>query len=119
MSTTRSAIRDAGSLDRQIELQHFTETQDEFGGVTLAWTTLATVWAQVRELRGSERVEAAQLAATVDAYFIIRYRTDIIPKMRILYEGDVFDIREVLELPRRQGLQLEALWRDPAVAAAP
>lgn len=78
------------------------------------WTDLATVWANVRELRGTERFEAAQLTALVDAYFTIRYRPDVVPHMRLNYEGDLFDIQEVLELPRREGLQLEAKWQEPA-----
>jgi SPP1 family predicted phage head-tail adaptor len=107
------AIRDPGFLDRRVTIQHFTSSQNEFGEVIETWEDLATVWANVRELRGLERVEAARLTAVVDVYFTIRWRTDIEPKQRVSYEGELFDIQAVMELPRREGLQIEAKWREP------
>jgi SPP1 family predicted phage head-tail adaptor len=113
MSLDNPSIRDPGFLDRRITLQAYTSSENEFGEVIETWTDLATVWANVRELRGTERFEAARLTAVVDAFFTIRWRTDVVPKMRVSYEGELFDIQAVMELPRREGLQLEAKWREP------
>ena len=114
MSLDKPSISDPGFLDRRVTIQQFTSSSNEFGEVIETWTDLATVWANVRELRGEERVESARLTAVVDTYFTIRYRTDVEPKMRLSYEGELFDIIEVLELPRREGLQIEAKWQEPA-----
>jgi SPP1 family predicted phage head-tail adaptor len=113
MPTTYPAILDAGRLDRRITLQVFTSTTDEYGEVIETWTDLAEVWAEVRPLRGVERVEAAQLAAQVDTRFTIRYRDDLAPgRHRITYQGRRYNIQAVLELGRREALQLEAVWAD-------
>lgn len=113
MPTTYPAILDAGRLDRRITLQAFTSTTDDYGEVIETWTDLAEVWAEVRPLRGVERVEAAQLAAQVDTRFTIRYRDDLAPgRHRITYQGRLYNIQAVLELGRREALQLEAVWAD-------
>lgn len=43
----------------------------------------ATVSARVDELRGSERVASAQVGAVVSHKVLIRYRTDVTPRIRL------------------------------------
>lgn len=98
----------AGDLDRRVTIQQRTDTQDSYGEPIAAWADLAEVWAQVTPVRGVERLTAEQLTSDVTTRFRIRYRAGITEQMRLSYEGRVYQIHAVLELGRREGLDLLA-----------
>lgn len=57
---------------------------DGMGGRTAdTWQAVATIWGQVDPLSGKERLAAAQIEADVTHEITIRYRTGVVPKMRI------------------------------------
>ena len=104
----------AGNLDRRITIEKNTPVQDSDSGELVAgWATLATMWAQVRPLRGSERFEAQRENAERVSVFRIRHRTDIDETMRIVYGGDEYDIESIAELGRSEGLEITATARVP------
>lgn len=98
----------AGDLDRKIVIQSFTETQDAYGAPVKTWAAFATVWAQVRPVRGREGFEAEQVAAQILATFRIRYLAGVLLTMRISYDGKVWNLRSINEIGRREGLEIEA-----------
>lgn len=101
----------AGRLDRRITLQRATATQDGVSGEqVLTWADDMTLWASVEPLAGSELFRAQQLEAKADTRFRIRYRTGVTPveTLRISYGGRVYDLRSVVELGRREGLEILA-----------
>lgn len=101
----------AGRLDRRVALQRATTTQNATTGEQVRiWADEATVWAQVEPLAGSELFRAQQLEAKADTRFRIRYRTGITPAetLRIAYGGRYYDLRSVVELGRREGLEILA-----------
>jgi SPP1 family predicted phage head-tail adaptor len=105
---------DAGSLDRRITLERATATQaSPSGEQLLTWAEETTIWAEVQPLSGGELFRAQQLEAKADTRFRVRYRTDITPdeKLRISYGGRTYDIRSVVELGRREGLEIIAQAR--------
>ena len=55
MTTTRD-------LRERIGYQQSVETRDEFNAVKLSWSTVATVWASVREVSSREQVAAGRPA---------------------------------------------------------
>jgi len=119
MPTTYPAITDAGRLDRRITLQLKSTTDNEYGEPIVTWTDVAEVWAEVRPLRGIERVQAAQLVAAVDTIFVIRYRDDLAlapGTHRIRYQNRTYNVEAVLEVGRREAWQLEAAWADAPTA---
>ena len=71
-------------------------------------------------MAGLERVQAAQLMSVMDTRFIIRWRGDLEPGThRVVFDGRTYDIEAVVELGRREGLQLDGLWTEsPAAAVA-
>jgi SPP1 family predicted phage head-tail adaptor len=96
--------------------------QDEDSGeMTASWEEQATVWAERRDLKGSERFEAQQTAAKVEAEYRIRYPTAYMPTpsdtWRVVDLGTdrEFDIVAVLEIGRREGLSLLVSGRAEAV----
>lgn len=85
----------AGRLDRRIQLQSYTTTQDGYGQPVETWSTYATVWATVRDQSGREFLESAQIDGQTATMFTIRYRSDVAYQHRILYGSDYYDIRSI------------------------
>lgn len=96
----------AGSLDRKIVIQRAVKTKLPSGHEKEDWETLHEVWAQVLPIRGEERHVAMQTTAAAETKFKIRYREGITPLDRLLYEDKQYDITAVIELGRREGLEL-------------
>lgn len=96
----------AGDLDRKIVIQTVTESRSGSGAVTDSWSAFATVWAKVRPLSGREYLAAAQINAEVDTEFTIRWLSGVTPKMRISYDGNIYDIEHIAEIGRREGLKI-------------
>lgn len=85
----------AGKLRHRIDFQIQGEVQDPVTGeMVLGW---ATVWAKVPaavtplSVRDLIAAQAAQSEAT--ARIVIRYRSGVLPTMRIIYRGEVYDIK--------------------------
>lgn len=98
----------AGELDRLITIESRTESRSATGAATYTWSPLATVWAKVKPVRGQEYFAASQVNAQIDAVFIIRHRSDITRTMRVDYAGEYYDIQDIAELGRGEGLELYA-----------
>ena len=109
-----SAIVPIGSLDRKITIRQYVETQSGTGAVALAWSDLAEVWAAVNYGSGTEKFNADQERAFQGVTFIIRYNgsLSIDKKMRILYEGNEYDITAIVEMGRRKFWQIAAELRE-------
>ena len=48
----------AGSLNSRVTIETPTMTQDAAGQAIPSWSTLATVWANIRHLNGAESIKA-------------------------------------------------------------
>ena len=91
----------AGKLDRRLTIQRETETgRNEFNEPVTAWTKVATVWAQQRPNRGSERFDAAKVDASAKITFHIRYLPGFRLTDRVLYKGRVWNVTDIRELGR-------------------
>lgn len=104
----------AGSLDRRVTLQRYTETRDEYNAPVLSWGTLASVAASFEPLSDGERLRLGEVAATASARFVIRYSTtvaDLNPKDRLTFEGVVYQILHVKPVGRREGIEITAVAR--------
>ena len=98
-------------LDRRITIQRKTTTQNDFGEVVEAWVLVATLWAERVQPKAWERFTAQQVMAEGEEKFKIRYRTDIGPLNRVIFEGRTFDIKGVIEIGRREGLEITCVGR--------
>lgn len=87
---------DSRSLNRIVSIQTPTATQDAAGQPIPTWATLATVWANIRHLNGSETIKADAEASTVKASIRILRRTDINASMRVVLGSTNYQIRAVL-----------------------
>lgn len=111
---------DAGALDRRVALLRFALVVDKYGDQVEGFAPLATVWASVKPAPGSERLASAENAATAPTVITIRYSravADLSPADRVEYpvaSGRFFDIKSVVEIGRREGLQIAAIGRAEA-----
>lgn len=101
----------AGKLDRRVTIQRWTETgRNDLNEPIMAWAVIATVWAQQRPDRGSERFAAAQVSGAAVMTFHIRYRADLTDQDRLVYEGKTYQIvAPSRELGRRSGTEIDAV----------
>ena len=74
-----------GRLRERLVVQQVALTADAMGGRTEAWTTLASVSAELVPIRTSERLQASAVQAQTDYRFRVRARADVTPLMRVLW----------------------------------
>lgn len=90
-----------GMLNRRVALERYASTRTPSGGQTdPAWVPVATVWANVRYLNGSETSKSDFPVGSARASIRIRFRDDIDPTCRAVYtrgaKTTYFDIKAVL-----------------------
>lgn len=98
----------AGKLRDSITIQHKIDTPDAFGQPVSAWSDLATVWANVLFNNGKEAISSQSEVAMKAASMRIRWRTDIITGMRVIFNGETYNIKAVLPAQNREYLDLVA-----------
>ena len=96
----------SGRLDRRITLQRKTVVANSYGEPIETWVDLATVWAEYLPTGGVERYAATQMVAEADTRWRIRYRADLTPIDRLSYAGRIYDVTGVVEIGRREGLEI-------------
>jgi SPP1 family predicted phage head-tail adaptor len=85
------------------------EGQDSFGQLTEVWTTYHTCRASIEPLRGREYFEAQKIGGEQQVRFRIRYRDGITSKMRINYNGRIFNIVSPPIDPRERHRELQIM----------
>lgn len=68
---------DAGRLDKRVTIQVRADTDDGAGGSTIAWGTVATVWAGVATEGGREFMTAQQVTPSLTHLVTMRYRSGV------------------------------------------
>jgi len=106
----------AGKLDRKITIQAATHTVDAYGVPAPAWSTFATMRAQLIQGSTEEFIRAGGAAPEAVAVFRIRWIAGVTTSHRILHGGATFNIKELKEIGRRRGLELRCIT---PIAGAP
>lgn len=119
----------AGKLDRKIDIQRLTAGQSDSGAPTEEWENIAErLAAAYYPVRGDERSAAPQFVASQQVDFNTRWTaalSSLTPKDRIIYpainedispaeeitEDRIFDVIEVSEVGRRDGLKIRTARR--------
>jgi SPP1 family predicted phage head-tail adaptor len=92
----------AAKMDERVAIQSRVMTPNEFGEQVLTYTTLATVWAEVKPMTGNERLLANAIYATAQFKIRIRYRADFNETAQIQWRGTNYDILHIADY-RREG----------------
>ena len=96
----------AGNLDRRITIQVASDMKDSFGQQVKTWTDFKTVWAALETQTGSEAFVAEQRRSRASVIFRIRFVAAVLPQMRVLHRGEVYDIDDVSEPDRNHEILL-------------
>lgn len=105
----------SGELDRSIVIQARTETLDSYGEPVYTWAKIHAddiLPARIAPQRGGERFTAQQTIGKFVTTFRIRYRIDVTVLNRIVYDSRNWDIQDVREIGRREGLEIDATARS-------
>ena len=91
----------AGQMRRRVTIQSRATTVDAVGGQSQAWTDVCTLWAQVVPTGGKESTVGGARRAESLYTVTTRYYPGIAPKMRILFEGQIFEIVNINDTDQR------------------
>lgn len=92
-----AVAHDAGRLPHRVVVELAAGSADGAGGETVAWDTLATVWARIEPAAAAEKIVAGHLSGVVSHRITMRYRADIAGGMRIVYRGRIFRLLAVID----------------------
>ncbi|MEM8987909.1 MAG: phage head closure protein [Pseudomonadota bacterium] len=84
-----------GRLRHRVALQSAARTGDGGGGGSVAWTTFANVWADVRTLRSSDDAAADRDARLKRYRITLRHRDDVTFETRLVYRGAALEILSI------------------------
>lgn len=92
----------AGRLRFRVDIQKPVETQNTYGEPEVVWSDVATgIWAGIEPLKGREFFAAKQVNAEIEALVIMRYRSDIKAKYRIMHGTNEYYIDTVINVDER------------------
>lgn len=104
----------AGTLDRRFTWQRASKTTDDFGGEIETWATLFETWCAKVALTGAEAVVAAEVVDEETVKLQFRWRDDVQTTDRFIFEGRVHRVTSLVELGRRDGLEVIGRTRTDA-----
>jgi SPP1 family predicted phage head-tail adaptor len=99
----------AGELKRHVTIEKLDGTRDGFGQEIPSWVSFAAgIWCKIEPLTGREIFNAQQVQAEVTHRITMRYLSGVVAKMRINWNGRIFDIHSVRNL-NEQSREIELL----------
>ena len=101
----------AGKLRHRVTIQQNTPTRDSFGAEVESWSDVTTIWAAVEPLQGREFFDAQAVNPETTTRIRIRYRSGIVPEMRVAWGSHTYDIQSVIE-PESNRRELHLLCRE-------
>jgi len=105
--------RTIGRLRHRLILESANREPDGGGGASETWTTVAEVWAEITPTGGTEAVDADALAGRVSHEIVLRYRSGVVPAMRLRNSTRLFEIAAVIDVDeRRHWLKCLCVERD-------
>lgn len=82
----------AGELCHRVTIQHKTTVYDEYNYETEAWTEYKKLWSKVTFLSVKDGLTAKAAGSETTARLKLRKRKDIDSSMRVLFDGQTFQI---------------------------
>ena len=87
----------SGELNRLIDIEALTVTDDGMGSSVESWTTFKSgVWAAVWPVSAKEQIKAGKTELVVTHRIRIRYLSGLTSDMRIKYNGSYFNIVSII-----------------------
>jgi SPP1 family predicted phage head-tail adaptor len=100
---------DPGALRELVTLQEEVLVDQGGGGNQVEWNSLATFEAEILPLAEVERLSAMRLGSETSFRIMVRYRTDVTPNRRLVWNGDPLNVRSAVDPDgRRQWTKIVA-----------
>jgi SPP1 family predicted phage head-tail adaptor len=96
------AVPPLGTLTDRVVLKGKITTDEDEGGATVVYSTLATVWARVRSLGTRQSFESDARGQSVSHSVVMRFRTDLKAGDRIIYRGRDLEVLGTSDLNGRR-----------------
>lgn len=90
-----------GRLRHRVRIEQPVRSEEEGGAATITWQTLATVWASLDAVRGTEAAFAHKPTARATYNATMRYRDDVDATMRIIAGNRTFEIISAADVDGR------------------
>ena len=103
---------EAGKLRHVISIQQQTTTQDSYGEAVNTWTDVyASIYASVDPISGKEFFSGEKFNMEISHKIRIRYKTGILPKMRVKFGSRYFDITNIINWQERS-IELQLMCKE-------
>ena len=104
-----SPYPNTGSLNQPIIVEKLTVTQSPVSGAkTKTWSSFAKLMARVVYGSGAEKEQSSTIIVEEKVVFITRYFSGINETMRILFNGNEFNIRFIEKIGRNRYLKIHS-----------
>ena len=90
-----------GSLRHRVSIERPLRTETDGGAAVISWTSLASVFARIEPVGGGEFDVADGQVGRVTHKVLMRYRSDVLPQMRIVAGTRELEISAALDLDGR------------------
>lgn len=101
----------AGRLRHRITIQQQVKSQNDMDEWITTYEDWATVWASIEPNRGRMYFEAKQANSEVEGRIIMRYRSGVVPTMRVKYGNRIFKIISIIH-PKENFKELNLLYKE-------
>jgi head-tail adaptor len=98
-----------GLLKNKVLIKSLSVTTNDLNETIKAYsTTFATMWADIRSVNASKRFSSEREISYRSAVFISYYIGGITNEMKLLHDGNLWDIVGVAEIGYRDGIEITA-----------
>ncbi len=97
-----------GKMDQRIIIQKPVTVRSNSGAAVNTFSAIHVLWADVQDTRGDEGLTNDKITSTANMVFITRYVSGLNTKMRVSYEGEIYNIRSIVRETRKKYLIIRA-----------
>lgn len=91
-------VLNSGRLRRRVTFLQYANTVDEFGRTVQTLEKYATVWAEIKPMRGFEYLEYYREKNKVQTKITCRYRNDLNENMVVRFNGKLHEITAIIDV---------------------
>ena len=84
-----------GKMRHRIEIQEYSNVENEVGEITKAWITYKKLWSEKTQIKAANPFIKDKEGLEYTYRFKIRYRTDLREDMRVVHKGVIYDIKHI------------------------
>lgn len=104
-------VLNAGRLKHKVDILEYTDTVDEYNRNVQTLEKKATIWAEIKPMRGFEFLDYYRETNKVQTKITCRYRDDITEKMVVRFNGKLHEITAIIDI-EDQHVALEIMVQE-------